>query len=203
MITQRRKGAKKAGKCLKLLAAFAILLSGGLGLQTFRPIQAQDTAPLVETVQVVGHRRRTTKEILAHIKTRPGDRLSEEQIRRDLREVLAMGVFDALESRVISEPGSRGGFVVTFELVELPLLLEVKFNRLRGIDESGVLRVFHERGIDLVKGSVYDPVKIRIAKGILKELLASRGWPETVITVRSETADGNISIEFEIRYDEQ
>ncbi len=80
----------------------------------------EETARLVESVDIIGHRRLTTKEIFSWIKTRPGDSYSEEQLKRDFDALLATGYFDKTETRVMTEPGMRGGVRVTFEVMELP-----------------------------------------------------------------------------------
>jgi outer membrane protein assembly factor BamA len=119
-----------------------------------------------------------------------------------LRKLLALGVFDATQTRVLIDPGARGGVVVTFEVVELPLLLEVKFQDLRGITESEVIEALRERNIHLVKDAVYDVGKVRTARGVIQQLLTSRGWPYAVVTVREEVGSTYASIEFTIRYEQ-
>lgn len=184
------------------VASLFVLSLAGLVLPTITT-QAQSSKPLVEAVEVVGNRRLSSKDVLSHIKTRPGEPFSVADCERDLDELLALGVFDKLQTRVIREDGLRGGVVVIFEVVELPLLLEVKFNKLRGIDESEVRRVFRKKGFKLEKGAVYDPVKVLAAKRVLEELLASRGWPNTVIAIRNEIGGGYVSVEFEIEYEDE
>ena len=187
--------------CLKShgIAILPVLLGICAALPMFQTVQAQRSTRLVQSVQVVGNRRISAKEILAKVNTRSGEPFNQEQIRRDLLEVLKLGQFDKLETRVILESGSRGD-VVTFEVVELALVSEVKFNELRGIDETEVLQLFRERDIHLEKDAVYDALKTPVAVHVLQEILASRGWPNARITVRSEVGSSFVSIEFQIRY---
>jgi outer membrane protein assembly factor BamA len=134
----------------------------------------------------VGHRRLTLKEILTHIKTRPGEPFSQELCERDLNALFATGLFDKLKTRVISESGVRGGVVIIFEVVELPLVSDIKVKNLRSLDEAAVLQRFREKDVNLVKGMVYDSVKIATAQRVLKELLEAHGWPNTTITLTWE-----------------
>ncbi len=97
---------------------------------------------------------------------------------------------------------SGGGVVVIFEVVELPLLLEVKFQGLRGIKESEIIEALREKDIHLVKDAVYDVVKVRAARRVIQQLLGSRGWPNAVITTREEIGGTYVSIEFEISYEQ-
>ncbi|HKO96557.1 MAG TPA: POTRA domain-containing protein [Pyrinomonadaceae bacterium] len=186
---------------VKYLAAVSLLFVACFVFPSFNT-QAQRSTPLVESVEVVGNRRLTVKEILSHVKTQPGEPFTEEQAKGDLQDLLSLGVFDKLATRVVSESGRRGGVVVIFEVVELPLLLDVKFGELRAIDESEVLRRLREHDIHLVKGAVYDVLKVRTAVRVLQKLLASRGWPNAIVTVESAIGGTYASVEFEIRYDE-
>ncbi|MEO8434976.1 MAG: POTRA domain-containing protein [Pyrinomonadaceae bacterium] len=186
---------------LKWLAGLSILVAPGTVVPGSQSVRAQRSR-IVEAVEVVGNRRLSAKDILSHVKTRPGEPFSAWQSSRDLQELVRLGVFDKTQLRVTSETGVRGGVVVVFEVAELPLLLEVKFRGLRGIEESEVIAALRERNISLVKDSVYDPVKIRAARLLIRELLASRGWPNTVVTIRSELGGTYVSIEFAVSYEQ-
>jgi len=185
-----------------ILSPPILLLAIGCVLPPVRSAQARHAKTLVEAVEVVGNRRLTAKEILSNVETRPGEPFSSKQSQRDLMKLLALGVFDATQTRVLIEPGVRGGFVVIFEVVELPLLLEVKFQDLRGITESEIIEALLERNIHLVKDAVYDVAKVRAARGVIHQLLSSCGWPDAVITVREEVGSTYASIEFTIRYEQ-
>jgi outer membrane protein assembly factor BamA len=185
-----------------ILSPTIFLIAIGFVLVPVQSAYAQRSKTIVEAVEVVGNRRLTAKEILSNLDTRSGEPFSYEQSQRDLRKLLALGVFDATQTRVLIDPGVRGGVVVTFEVVELPLLLEVKFQDLRGITESEVIEALRERNIHLVKDAVYEVGKVRIARGVIQQLLTSRGWPYAVVTVREEVGSTYASIEFTIRYEQ-
>ena len=185
-----------------ILSPPILLIAIGCVLIPVQCAQAQQAKTLVEAVEVVGNRRLTAKEILSNVETRAGEPFSSEQSQRDLRKLLALGVFDATQTRVLIEPGVRGGFIVIFEVVELPLLLEVKFQGLRGITESEIIEALRERNIHLVKDAVYDVAKVRAARGVIQQLLTSRGWPDAIVTVREEVGSTYASIEFTIRYEQ-
>jgi outer membrane protein assembly factor BamA len=187
-----------------ILVAPIILIAFGSVVPTLWRAQAQHSKPLVEAVEVVGNRRLTEKEILSNVASRPGEPFSEKQCQRDLQELHALDVFDNTQTRVLIEQGVRGGVVVIFEVVELPLLLEVKFQGLTGIEESEIIEALREKNINLVKDAVYDVAKVRAARDVIKELLGSRGWPNAIITVRQEIGDNStyVSIEFAISYEQ-
>ena len=178
-------------------AAFRKQLQQKQGESATRALQSKQ---LVEKVLIVGHRRLSTEEILAHIKTRPGEAFSVEMANSDLQQLFKLGVFDKLVTRAITEPGVRGGVIVTFEVEELPLLREVKFKGLGGVEETEILQVLRDREIHLEQDAVYDRGKVEAVKPILERLLTSRGWPNAVVTVRSAIGGTYASVEIEVRH---
>jgi TonB family protein len=83
------------------------------------PAQEPTAGRLVELVEIIGLRWRGSQEIMAHLKTRPGEPFSQQQVMADFQSLLALGFLDRLNTRVRVEEGTRGGVNVVFELVEL------------------------------------------------------------------------------------
>jgi hypothetical protein len=84
------------------------------------PAQEPIAGRNIERVEITGLRSSLSEEIMSHLKTRPGESYSQEQITADLQSILALGFFDRKETRVRVEEGSQGGVNVVFELTELP-----------------------------------------------------------------------------------
>jgi outer membrane protein assembly factor BamA len=186
----------------KIFSSILVIFVIGFVSPTINTPHAQRRQPLVEGVEVVGNRRLTAKEILAHVKTRIGEPFSAEKSQRDLDALFALGVFDKTQTRVITDSTRTGGVVVIFEVVELPLLSDIKVKNLRGITESEILKRFQEKDLNLVKGAPYDPVRVRSAGRVLREILASHGWPDAVVTIGSDYESQHISVWFDISYEE-
>jgi len=150
--------------------------------------QQTPTAPqqTVEQVEIVGNRRLRKDDILYYIQTRPGDPYSEEQVQRDYQTLLSLSFFDKIKTRVSTETGPRGGKVVIFEVVELPIIRDLTFEGLKSVPESDVLKAFRERRVGVSKESIYDPVKVRNAMRVIKELLAAGGHPNATVEERTE-----------------
>jgi TonB family protein len=140
----------------------------------------------IEAVEIVGNRRFSAEEILRRVKTRPGDLLNVQQVSRDLETILATGYFDKAGTRVITEEGVRGGVVIIFETFELPLVREVKFEGLKYLTEAVVLDALLKENIDVRKGAVYDPAKVRSAVRVIRNLLESKGQGNANVEVRKE-----------------
>ena len=83
------------------------------------PSQEPTAGRLIERVEITGLRSRGSQEIMALLKTRPGEPYHQEQVMADFQSLLALGFLDRLKTRVRLEEGVRGGINVVFELAEL------------------------------------------------------------------------------------
>jgi outer membrane protein insertion porin family len=154
---------------------------------------------VVESVDIQGNRRLRDEDLLYYIKTRPGDVYDPAALERDLRELLSLNFFDKTATRVLTEPGARGGVNVIFEVRELPIIRDMRFEGLKAVQESDVLKAFREQRAGVSKESVYDPVKARSAVRILRELLASKGYPNATVDVKEEEVSAtSIALTFDI-----
>jgi outer membrane protein insertion porin family len=154
---------------------------------------------LVEEVDVQGNRRLRKEDLIYYIQTRPGDPYNPAQVERDLQTLLSLNFFDKVESRVAIDDAPRGGVRVTFYVKELPIIRDIQFEGLKSVSESDVLKTFRERRVGVSKESLYDPVKIRIAIRVLKELLAAKGHPNaTIAEGRENVSATSVAITFQI-----
>jgi outer membrane protein insertion porin family len=171
-------------------ALLLVILSAFVGfisiLGTTRPVHAQQTQRIVEEVDVTGNRRLRKDDILYWVQTRPGDVFNPDQVERDYQAILQLGFFDKTATRVLTEPGPRGGVNVIFEVKELPVIRDLTFEGLKSVAESDVLKAFRERRVGVSKESIYDPVKSRNAMRTIKELLSARGHPNATVEERTE-----------------
>jgi outer membrane protein insertion porin family len=149
-------------------------------------VNAQQTQRTVESVDIAGTRRLRRDDILYYVQTRPGDIYNAEQVQRDYQAILALGFFDKTATRVLIQDGARGGVNVIFEVKELPIIRDLTFEGLKSIAESDVLKAFRERRVGVSKESIYDPVKVRNAIRVIKELLAAHGHPNATVEERQE-----------------
>ena len=169
-----------------LVASSWIGLSLFVLLSACQPASAQRSARLIESVDVQGNRRMRDEDILDYVKTRPNQPYSAKQLQRDLQAILVLGYFDKMQTRVLTEKGARGGVAVSFEVMELPTILDVKFEGLKYVPESDVIATLRENRIGVVKEAIYDPMRMREASRVIKGLLASRGWPNSTIEIRED-----------------
>src|SRR5205807_2823980 len=177
---------------LAVLSAIICLTSFSLA----KPTYAQTPPPpqrLVEGVDIIGNRRLRKDDILYYVQTRMGDVYNEAQVQPDPQALLAFGFFDKVESRVTVEDAPRGGVLVTFFVKELPIIRDIQFEGLHSVSESDVLKAFRERRVGVSKEAIQDPVKVKNAERVLKELLAAKGHPNAVVTANIEAVSATSS----------
>ena len=186
-----------------------VLISAFLGISAFaktgesagdKSAAKTDSAQqVVESVDIQGNRRLRDDDLLYYIKTRPGDVYDPAALERDLKELLSLNFFDKTATRVLTEEGIRGGVNVIFEVRELPIIRDLQFKGAKIIQESDILKEFREKRVGISKESVYDPVKARNATRILREMLASKGYPNAKVTVQEEEVSAtSIAVTFNV-----
>ncbi len=184
------------------LSALVVTSVAAYGAKLTNAIESKSLSnqqQVVESVDIQGNRRWRDEDLLYYIKTRAGDIYDPAVLERDLKELLTFGAFDKTATRVLTEAGVRGGVNVIFEVRELPIIRDLQFEGLKAVEESEVLKAFRERRAGISKESVYDPVKARNATRILRELLASKGYPNAKVSVREEEVSAtSIAVYFEV-----
>ncbi len=162
-------------------------------------VSAEQTQQIVESVDIQGNRRLRDEDLLYYIKTRTGDIYDPAALERDLKELLSLNFFDKTATRVLTEDGIRGGVNVIFEVRELPIIRDLQFKGAKALSESDILKEFREKRVGVSKESIYDPVKARGATRILREMLASKGYPNAKVTIEEEEVSAtSIAVTFVI-----
>lgn len=161
---------------------FELSINGDSNLEEIDPTKAEGR--LLERVEIMGNRTINHERILSWIKTRPGEPYNENQIKRDLEAILANGYFDKRTTRVHTEQGVRGGVGVTFEVVELPVINEIKFQGLT-INQSIVVQHLKEQ-LNVQTGARYRFETMNDALAIIKQVLESKGQHVSKIDVQTK-----------------
>ena len=168
----------------------------------FEPPSAKHNNRLVEDLLIEGNRRLRDEDIYASIRTRPGDPFNVEQVQRDLQALLDRGVFNKTATRVVVEEGPRGGVRVIFYVMELPIIRDFTFTfeGLSGVTEAEVLGALRESRVNVCKECPYDPPHIARANGVIRQLLAARGWPDATVEVSvEEISQVSVTLSFVIK----
>jgi outer membrane protein insertion porin family len=152
---------------------------------------------LVEDVIIRGNRRIPAETIASWIGARKGDSYSPEQVDRDVKAIFDTGHFSEVKAYV--EEALRGSKIVTYELAERPLILEIDFEGIDQTTEAEVLDELLKQKVELSKGVDYDPVKVRRAAAVIHDLLVRRGNQRAKVhpMVEQQTSTG-VSLIFKV-----
>ncbi|MEP6715729.1 MAG: outer membrane protein assembly factor BamA [Terriglobia bacterium] len=135
---------------------------------------------VIESIQFRGARRVPQDTLRALVSSKAGDVYNEEALRRDYMLLWNTNRFDDITLE--TEKGERGGVVVTFVVVERPVVRDIKYEGLKSASTSDVLDRFKERKVGLVVESQYDPNVINHAAVVIKDLLSERGHEFATVT---------------------
>jgi outer membrane protein insertion porin family len=164
------------------------------------PAAASARQQIVESVDIQGNRRLRDEDLLYFTKVRPGDVYDPAALERDLQELLSLNFFDKTRTRVLTEDGIRGGVNVIFEVAELPIIRDLQFKGAGALTEADILKEFREKRVGISKESIFDPVKVQGAKRVLREMLASKGYPNATVDVTEEAVSAtSVAITFDIK----
>jgi outer membrane protein insertion porin family len=102
-----------------------LLYFGVLGSDLATIAWAQESGPLIKSINIVGNKRIEVPAIRGRILLKEGDRFSTEKIREQIRSVYQMGFFE--DVRVETEPVA-GGLAVVFVVTEKPFITNILFD---------------------------------------------------------------------------
>ncbi|MFN0277094.1 MAG: outer membrane protein assembly factor BamA [Pyrinomonadaceae bacterium] len=163
------------------------------------PDSALAQQQVVESVDIQGNRRLRDEDLLYYIKTRAGDVYDPAAIERDLKELLSLTFFDKAATRVLAEDGVQGGVNIIFEVKELPIIRDLVFKGAKALTEADILKEFREKRVGISKEAVFDPVKTNAARRTLREMLASKGYPNAKIDFKAEEISAtSVALTFDI-----
>ncbi|MFN2454660.1 MAG: outer membrane protein assembly factor BamA [Pyrinomonadaceae bacterium] len=168
------------------MSAIVGIVAPPVALRGVHAQEQQQSQRIVEDVEVTGNRRLRGDDILYYVQTRKGDPYNEAQVQRDLQAILGQPFFDKTETSVSIRDGEKGGVIVTFKVLELPIIRDIQFNGLKSVTESDVLKAFRENRIGVSKESTFDPVKVRNATRVIKELEAAKGHPNAIVEYKND-----------------
>jgi outer membrane protein insertion porin family len=142
----------------------------------------QPSQEIIEEIIFRGNRRVPAATLRARILSHPGDIYNENALERDFMALWNTGFLDDVRLEV--SDGEKGR-IVTFVVREKKLVRSIDYKGLSSIPASDVLERFKERKVGLSIQSQFDPVVVKRAQVVIKQLLAERG--RQFATVRTRT----------------
>jgi len=164
--------------------------------RVFTTLETEFTAGsprLVEEVIVMGNRRTAPQQILAQLRTRVGDPYDPMRINLDLQSLLRKGDFDKTGTSVTVEDAIRGGVRVTFQVVELPIISEIRFLNVTVADQAMLVEGLRKH-VDLRPGVILDSAKLLAASRIIEGFLRAKGLGEVKVETLFESPSATETI---------
>jgi outer membrane protein insertion porin family len=140
----------------------------------------------IERIDWEGNRRIRRDTLQARIFTRPGDPYNEDTLRRDFQALWNTQFFEDVKLRVEDSADKPGGKIITFVVVERPVIRRIRYEGNKSISESDILDRFKDKKVGLTVESQFDPTRIKKAEVVLKDLLAEHGRQFATVTPEYE-----------------
>jgi outer membrane protein insertion porin family len=140
----------------------------------------------IERIDWEGNRRIRRDTLNARIFTRPGDPYNEDTLRRDFQALWNTQFFEDVKLRVEDSPDKPGGKIITFVVLERPVIRRIRYEGNKSISESDILDRFKDKKVGLTVESQFDPTRIKKAEVVLKDLLAEHGKQYATVTPEYE-----------------
>ncbi len=145
----------------------------------------------IEKLSVEGNYRIDQGSILAVVKTKAGDPLDLEQLRRDLKSIYRLGFFDNVE---IDRRNGIDGDVIVFKVHERPAIKRVSFEGNDAVSTSTL-----REKLNLDERKFLDRKKLSASIRELINYYQGEGYYGTEITYSAdETSSGEVNLTFKV-----
>jgi len=106
-----------------------------------------------------------------------------------LQTLRKLGVFDKDTTRFFIEDAAKGGVSVIFEVRELPIISDVRFEGLKSVSDAQVIKSLRRKRIAVMKGDAYNAIELRNAREVIRYILATRGLPDATVQISTRDVD--------------
>lgn len=162
---------------IRALVVFALALSmlvcGAVG-------QAPEKISLIF---LEGNRRVDRDSTLTLIQTRAGTAYDPNMLLQDVQTLGHSKYFQSANLAVDDDPANSSAKIVTFRVVERPIINDIQYNGADSVSPSQFADSFKARGIDLAVGSFFNPATLGEAETAIRETLAKHGYPAAQVKV--------------------
>ena len=149
---------------------------------------AQPKQELIEAIEFRGNRRVPSSVLQAQIFSKRGDVYNVNALERDFMALWNSGYFDDI--RLEAEDGKTGKIVI-FYVREKKLVRAITYKGLHSIEESDIMEAFQKQKVGLSMDSQYDPVTVKRAEVVLKQMLAGHGRQFATVVHRTRNIPPN------------
>ncbi len=128
-----------------------------------------------------GNKNIDSGAILRKIKSKPGDAYDQAALRRDLKEIYAMGYFNDVQ---IDVSDTEKGKNVVFRIIEKPVIKSVLFEGIDELKEDDV-----KAAANIKEHFILNPAKITVAEEAIRQLYKTKGFYNSKVTAKITYSD--------------
>jgi len=151
----------------------------------------------VEKIEVQGLFRMSREAFLHAFSVRTGDAYDPAILRRQLRRLWKLGLFEDIS--IEAEDGPQGGKVLVIKLKERPTLTAVTYDDAKGLTQTEIEDRLAERDSRPDLGKPIDMGMINSAEGAIRDLLAEKGFLDARVDAEvTRVAESTRAVHFTI-----
>jgi len=151
----------------------------------------------VEEIEILGLQRMTREAFLHAFDIRPGDPYDEALVRTRFRALWDGSWFEDI--RIEREDAPGGGVALIVHVKERPMVASLTYEELSSVTRTEIEDRLRERGVTLRAGSPVDQGKIVDAEGVIRDLMAEKGFLDAIVEAKVDrVTETSRAIHFDI-----
>ncbi len=174
-------------------AALAVLILASLPGWFEREGRAAPPHGKLTQVRVVGNSSIAEEEVLRKLGSRAGRDFDIAQVNKDVESLNKAGWFSGARAEVTPDPKTPGGLILTFTVVEMPILRDVQY-----LGRSKVRLKDVEQATGLKAGARADHVRNMLAVNQIRRLYEEKGYAMAEVRLLEGGKAGDTRAIFEI-----
>ncbi len=136
---------------------------------------------IIASISPSGNKRIDTGAISRKIKTKAGDFYNPATLREDLKTIFKMGYFENVRIEVEE---SEKGKIVTFEVIEKPIIRRIEFSGIDALSEDEV-----KEAANITPNTIINTAKVNDGSSAIKAFYKSKGYYNTTVTAQISYPD--------------
>ena len=136
----------------------------------------------IEEIEILGLQRMTREAFLHAFDIRPGDPYDEARVRVRFRALWDGSWFEDI--RIEREDAAGGGVALIVHVKERPMVASLTYEGLSSVTRTEIEDRLRERDVTLRPGSPLDQGKIVDAEGVIRDLMAEKGFLDAVVEAK-------------------
>jgi len=162
---------------------FAILLISLLSLSL--------TAETIEKIVLEGNKKVSRDTVLFYMKSREKGMYSKAILRDDFKSLWKTGFF---ENIAIEAEDGKMGKIVKIKVKENLLISSITYKTGKKIKENDIVEKLQENNIVLMAFSYYSPAKLKKVEGIIRDMLAEKGYNQGKVSLGTKIEKDQVAI---------